>query len=193
MLFLKKMQTPRALITTLVFVFLTAEATQAPAAVVRQADLGELVDASAVVFHGVVSRVEDSPASRTGRFVTQIDFEVLESVTGLETSQRVFSLQVPGGRRGSKSLIIPGMPRFIPGDEVVLLLEKRQGQPGWMFTGLAQGVFWVRRDQVVPLAYRNLSNITLVREGEHLHGGVERPQSLHGLLDILRKLVEGVR
>ena len=37
---------------------------------VRQADLGELVDASAVVFHGVVSRVEDSPASRTGRFVT---------------------------------------------------------------------------------------------------------------------------
>ena len=79
------------------------------------------------------------------------------------------------------------------GDEVVLLLEKRQGQPGWMFTGLAQGVFWVRRDQVVPLAYRNLSNITLVREGEHLHGGVERPQSLHGLLDILRKLVEGVR
>ena len=193
MLFLEKMQTPRALITTLVFVFFLAEATHAPAAVVRQAELGELVRASTVVFHGVVSRVEDSPPPGSEQFLTRIEFEVLESITGLDDAQRVFSFEVPGGRRGSKSLIIPGMPRFMPGDEVVLLLEKRDGQEGWIFTGLAQGVFWVRRDHVMPLAYRNLSNITLVRDGEHVHGRVERSQSLYGLLDTLRKLVEGVR
>ena len=166
-------------------------ATDALGAVVRQAELAQLVSSSAIIFHGVVSGVDESPESLSGQFVTEIQCEVIESIAGLEAHKNTFSFVVPGGQRGTKSLVIPGMPRFLPGDEVVLLLEEVEGRGGWVFTGLAQGVFWVRRDGLVPQVFRNLSELTLVRESEHVHGGVERPRSLYGLLETLHKLVRG--
>ena len=184
------MKTLRARVAGSVLALLIAlMASDAFGAVVRQAGLEELVGSSAVIFHGRVALVDESPADGpTKRFVTKIHFEIIEPIAGLPAEQQTLVLDVPGGRRANRTLVIPGMPRFLPGDEVVLLLEKIEGRDQLIFTGLAQGVYWVRRDGLGPRVHRNLGELTLVRGSEHSHGGLEQAGSLQGLLAQLRKL-----
>ena len=185
------MKTRSVLLAGLFLVLLPSlMAFDATAAVVRHVGFEELVGGSDVIFHGRVALVEDQPEStRETGFFTRIHLEIIELVAGLPAEQATIVLEIPGGVRGNKKLVIPGMPRFMPGDEVVLLLEKLQDERGLIFTGLSQGVYWVRRDGLGPKVHRNLGELTLVRGSEHSHGGIEPQGTLQGLLARLRKLV----
>lgn len=161
----------------------------ADAAVVRRAELPELVSLSAIAVHALVSRTHSNAADG---FFTTIELEVLTPLKGISPDQQILSIRVPGGVQGSHHMRLLGAPDLLPGDEVVLLLEKTR--PGhYVFTGLSQGVYFVLRGRKQVLVARDLGLLTLVQQGS---GGLEEGQNatqvdqLPDLLDAIRKLVE---
>jgi hypothetical protein len=125
------------------------------AATVRFAPIEELAAHSAVILHGVVRVIdEDLSTSKDGPFLTRVDLEVLTGVQGAEPGD-VFAFTLLGGVAGSRRMVVPGMPRFEVGQEVVLLLERTP--TGHIPTGLGQGVFDVSREGGVALARQRLS------------------------------------
>jgi hypothetical protein len=78
-----------------------------------------------------------------GEIWTFTTFEVEERWKG-QVPERIEVKQI-GGRAGQVISIVPGAPRFRPGEEAVLFLERR---PGGVFgvTGWSQGTFRIRRD-----------------------------------------------
>jgi hypothetical protein len=127
------------------------------AATVLRAGVPELAAASDLVVHGVVRVVDDAVSQ--GPFRTVVEVELLEVLKGRHT-EPVLRLVLPGGRRGDLTMVVPGMPRFAPGDEVVLLLERTAR--GYAFAGLAQGVFKVDRGGRVPIVTRDLRELDFV-------------------------------
>jgi len=73
------------------------------------------------------------------RIVTQSRFEVIEHVKGIKDTEVVLTL--PGGQVEEGRLHIPGIPRFKPGETLVLFLSKPDvfGSPWPM--GLGQGCY----------------------------------------------------
>jgi hypothetical protein len=78
-----------------------------------------------------------------GEIWTFTTFEVEERWKG-DAPERIEVKQI-GGRAGPVVSIVPGAPRFRPGEEAVLFLEPR---PGGAFgvTGWSEGTFRIRRD-----------------------------------------------
>jgi hypothetical protein len=80
---------------------------------------------------------------------------------------------------------IPGMPRFAPGDEVVIFLEALP-RGGFAITGLAQGVFRVEPSGGLT---RDLRGLGLVdRSGLHVHAPLVVPTTLAELRSRLREV-----
>ena len=158
--------------------------TPAWATVVRPASLQELAESSAVIVHAAVGEVNDRLAQGQGDAIrTKIVFEILEAIKGFKKSSGVLTLVLPGGRLGDNVLLIPGMPTFQPGQEVVLLLEATA--TGFTPAGLKQGVFYVDR-RASPAVVRRDS------EGMVFWGAKkpEGPARLDDLLAILRQEVQ---
>lgn len=159
-----------------------AAAASASATTVRRASVAELANASDVVVHGVVQYVDDrSGTSRQGPFLTAVEIELLEVIKGLDPKTETLRLVLPGGRAYDRTALVPGMPRLTPGDEVVLLLEKTT--LSFIFTGLGQGVFRVRRGGEVPVVSRSFGGMHLVGPPTHDLGF---EPTLDGLLSFLR-------
>jgi hypothetical protein len=161
-------------------------AAQAQAATVIKASIPDLVQSSAVVVHAVVRSVDMELGAEKGRFRTAIDFEVLESLKGLDPRTVDFHLELPGGRVGDRTMAIPGMPTFAAGDEVVMLLERTA--TGYALAGLSQGVFKVDRRGGVPRVIRDFTGLELVGKG-----AMVAPPTLNGLLEDIRRATGGVR
>ena len=160
----------------------------ANAAVVRQAELSELVSISDIVVHAVVSQTYSGEHKG---FFTGIEIEILSLLKGSPTHLDAMSIQLPGGEHGHLRQELSGMPTLVPGDEVVLLLE-RTPQGRHIFTGLGQGVFFVLRGEKRTLAIRDLGPLMLVSpKGEHIHGDdvVDKVLDLSALLKQIRELV----
>ena len=133
------------------------------ATTVRQASLEQLVRGADLVFHGVVGEVNEALApTAAGPFRTKVEFEVLENIKGGLKSGQIFSMVVPGGRGHGKTMVIPGMPRFKKGEQLILLLEKTRF--GYIPSGLAQGVLWVRARGKTPVIERDLEGLHWVNE-----------------------------
>ena len=153
---------------------------------VRPVNLEEMTDRAATIFSGRCTDVRVVPDATLGTEVTLVTFEVDRAVKGeLGPTHRIRVLG-SGERSG-----IAGMPRFEPGEEVVLFLygESRLGLSSPV--GLGQGKFVVGADkQGRRLALRELG-------GEMLFDGVapglratEREEALDP--DALLDLVEGL-
>ena len=96
-------------------------------------------------------------------------------------------LTVEQGSAFGRTMSIPGMPRFSPGDEVVLILERTAS--GFALAGLAQGVFRVDRAGTVPIVKRDLAGLELVeRKAGALREPLGRTPRLDALLDEIRRL-----
>ena len=127
----------------------------ANAAVVRKASLLELCAASEMGVRVQVLEVDERAGERVlqgGKpFSTEIRFQIMEVYFG-ENLPAELVLSLPGGKVGDKELLIPGMPTFRKGENLVLLLE-RAPAGNLTFTGLYQGVFrlgdGIRPDNVV--------------------------------------------
>lgn len=94
------------------------------------------------------------------------------SVTGVEVSRCIAGtcpetvvLRHRGGTAGGVTLYIPGMPRFVPGQEVLLFLEgDYEGKEGtYSVLGMVQGLFHVLTEPVSgkKLAVQQLGGVTM--------------------------------
>jgi hypothetical protein len=114
----------------------------ASATTLLRVELPELVQAADTIVHGTVRRVESRWSGDGRRILTDVEIQVTESLKG-EPGGTVLVTQ-PGGRMGDIGQRVSGLASFTPGEEVVLLLEKR-GPRAFRVAGMAQGKYQVQR------------------------------------------------
>jgi len=105
-------------------------------------EFGEMVQGSQLVIHG---RVVDVRAQQTGdrrSIETVVTVAVSEALKGRPADSVTF--RVPGGEVGRYRRVIVGVPRFEPGDDIIVFL--RGGAPAMPTVfGLSQGLYRVAR------------------------------------------------
>ena len=173
-------------VLALVGVLSTAGARVASATVVQRASLEALVKSSAVIVHGVVRAVDEASPKASAPFRTMVDIDITEPVKGLAAGTSSLQLELPGGRSGGFAMYVPGMPRFVAGDEVGLLLEATSA--GFVPAGLAQGVFHVERATGAAVVRRQLEGATYADILGRPVTGPPEPTRLDDLLTTLRAL-----
>lgn len=106
-------------------------------------DLPALVSRSDLIVEGRVLAAE--PVEAEGLLQTEYLLEVSRTLKGEDRAYR--ALRLPGGLRDDGSgLLLPGVPRLVPGEETLLFLGA-EGPAGMRLpTGLAQGRFGLQRD-----------------------------------------------
>ncbi len=119
--------------------------THAEAATVLKVDVPAMVRLSESVVRARVAatrNVDLRPSVKSGLF-TDVELEILEVIRGPARPGHHI-LRLPGGTGADGiALTVPGMPRFAPGEEVVVFLEK--SAHGHVPCGLEQGVWRVQR------------------------------------------------
>jgi hypothetical protein len=116
---------------------------RAGATVYAPAEWSELVVAARAIAHGRIIDVRAQAAADRRRVETLVTLQVATYLKGHWGPTVTF--RVPGGQIGRYRTVVPGAPRFAPGEEVVLLLGA-QGPSIPHVLGLSQGVFRVYRD-----------------------------------------------
>ena len=87
----------------------------------------------------VVGRVESLTATTLESGLIETEVQVLIDDAHDRLNRRAVSFWLPGGQVGETTLTVPGTPRVVEGDEVMVFLD--QGKP----VGLGQGV-WTTAD-----------------------------------------------
>lgn len=105
---------------------------------VKPLSFTELVQESSVIVHGRVTDVRGQWTVDRRGIESLVTVEVAGYLKG--GSGEEMSVRVPGGEAGGYVNIIPGAPRFVPGDRVVLFL-KSSGPSIPVITGTSQGVY----------------------------------------------------
>lgn len=102
-------------------------------------DLPALARAAGIV---VDARFVDAQARQDrGSIWTFAQFQVLDTLEGVPSGQRI-TVRLPGGQIGHLRESVDGVPRFAPGERVVLFLE-RTSAGDFGITGWTQGTFRV--------------------------------------------------
>ncbi|MEL6545517.1 MAG: hypothetical protein AAFQ82_12880 [Myxococcota bacterium] len=159
---------------SLLFVLILASS-DLGATTIQYASLQERVDRSTWIVHARVTEAA-SPVP----FTTRYELEILSRIKAPD-GRRVLTLTVPGGRDGHLEMRIPGMPRLIPNETAVLLLE--ESSPGVLiFTGLGLGVFTVSSNGMTS---QSLFGAELL---DHAHPTEIPEGSLAELIAVLRAL-----
>ena len=86
---------------------------------------GDLVALSERVVHARVVAVWSVPVPGSADVHTITRLAVLEDLTGIDDP--VIDVREPGGEAGGRGMWVPGAPRFRPGQEVLVLLARRNG------------------------------------------------------------------
>jgi matrixin/thrombospondin type 3 repeat protein len=149
---------------------LTALATAQAATVPYRTDR-ELVNLATRI---VRARVIDTEAVEepSGAIRTRTRVAVLEDFTG--AADPILTIVEPGGRLpDGRELWIPGAPRYVPGEEVVLCLER--GPAGLRTVALAFAAFHVRPDAVAGARLERFSGVAVVGGSR---AAVEAPRTL---------------
>lgn len=136
----------------------------ADAMTVLKVPLRDLVGTSALILHAKVRSVQVRDRRKEGRAVwTAYDFDVLEVLKGdrKAVGARFELLLLGGSTADGMTLSVPGMPGFVAGEEVVILLERHS--EGYTLTGAPQGKWTVYRDaKGVARVVRDLDHAHLV-------------------------------
>jgi hypothetical protein len=154
----------------------------------RPLSVETLADLSDVVARGRVDSVEVVWNDSATMPVTRVVVEVLETLEGNAGGRRLI-VTVPGGERDGVALDYGGRPRFSPGEEVVLFLQRRGGR-GFIPVGLAQGRLEVHREAATgrALLRRDLAGAVLLERDERGDTGpvAAGPADLEALRQRLR-------
>lgn len=137
----------------------------ASSATVERLDHAALTGRAGRILWGdcVATRAEWN-AERT-RIFTTVRFARREVLKGED--EAVVEVKLPGGELDGRALVIHGMPRFEPGQEVVLFLTERHPRSGVSLpVGLGQGVFEVDRRGGRAVARRDTRGLELVTPGQ---------------------------
>jgi hypothetical protein len=78
-----------------------------------------------------------------GSIWTLATMDVVESMKGNLPAQLI--VRVPGGRVGHLTTTVDGTPKFSPGDDAIVFLEKSSAA-GYSVTGWVEGTFRISRD-----------------------------------------------
>ncbi len=119
----------------------------ARATTLAQMDLAQLAHAAQVVAR---VRCMGSESRRdSGHIWTFTRFSVVEAMQGAPDATLL--VRLPGGRDGHTIESVDGVPRFLPGEETILFLERtrlpRQAGAGdWSVTAWGEGTFRIWRD-----------------------------------------------
>ena len=127
-------------------------ASTATATSVQKFSLQELTKKSSAI---VMAKVEDSYSRWENKEIyTYYTLHVLESVKGLK-GQTTLTIRQLGGRVDNIESIVPGMPKFNTGEEVVVFLTQKDaaGYP-WVM-GLQQGKYSITLDAKGNKTVRN--------------------------------------
>jgi hypothetical protein len=108
---------------------------------IRPLTLEDLATRAARICHGRVETVEVTREA-SGNFVTRVEIATQTMWKGSPTNR--VTVTQPGGTLGTRRVVIPGAPTFVPGEEVVVFLSLNpRGE--WLTLDLAQGKFSVER------------------------------------------------
>ena len=160
---------------------------EAQATTLLAVDVPEMTLASEWIIRADVSAVKSVDLRREGRGIfTDITLQVREVYRGVDVP-KTYVLRLLGGRGADDmALWIPGMPKFVPGEEVVLFLEATSA--GHIPCGLGQGVYRVMTSESgATWTKRSLGDVHLMKrtaEGRLEHAPVV-PVSNARLLDDL--------
>lgn len=153
----------------------------ASALTVLAADLPDLTVDSAVIVHGAVTSVRNVVLDAEGGEVDEATLAALDKNTpphglraftdvqvrplawhkGRPEADGAVHIRLIGGTIGPYRIAVPGMPSFVPGEEVVLFLEV--GGLGFVPVGAGQGVFRIRRDSGEAIAHQDLGGAAVLR------------------------------
>ena len=104
-----------------------------------QLDLDEAFLASDLVVEGLVTAARSGELG-DGTIYTDWDLRVERTFWGEEAETR--TIRLPGGMLATgRGMLIPGMPRLVEGEHVVLLLEEPHRDGLRLTTGLSQGKY----------------------------------------------------
>jgi hypothetical protein len=149
----------------------------AHAATLRARSDAEEIAAAERIVRGRVESVRAERRDVSGTIETIARVRVIDDYTG--GTDHVIEIRELGGTVGGATLVVPGAARFIPGDDILALVERKGG--GWRPSAMARSVFGVREE---------LGRLELVRQetGTHLVGDDPGPvrRSLDGFANAVR-------
>jgi hypothetical protein len=157
------------------------------ATTVQKLSLQELTKKSDSI---VMARVDDAVASWDAghkEIYTYITLSVLQPVKGNKGATTIMLRQL-GETVGTIASIVPGMPSFRKGEEVVVFLTQkdRAGYP-WVM-GLEQGKYSISTDKNgVKMVRNDLSGSELLsKSGQHVDGTTAPAMPLNAFIDGLK-------
>lgn len=110
---------------------------------VKPLSFPELVGESAAVVHGRISDVRGQWTADRRGIESLVVVQAIDYLKGQWGSE--VTVRVPGGQVGTFVNLIPGAPKLVAGDRVVLFL-KAEGPAVPVITGTSQGVYRVAAD-----------------------------------------------
>jgi hypothetical protein len=116
----------------------------ATAAIVLHYDLDALASQADEVVHGRV--VTQTSYWDDQVILTEVTLEVLLCLKGERAAGDTVVVVQQGGVVGDLAMLVPGMPTFVQGEEVVLFLEDASVAQVSLVLGMAQGKFVVEAD-----------------------------------------------
>lgn len=162
---------------------------------VEALDEAAIVERSAAILWGDCRSVETEWDEGHTRIYTRVRFVPREVLKG-DKQLSELELKLPGGERDGMAYVVHGMPRFEPGQEVVLCASQRHAASGVAVpVGLSQGVWRVRRQAGADgTARRDTRELQLVEPGVRGgRNGVVEEVPLSSLLERLREQVRRQR
>ena len=121
----------------------------AVAMTVLQVDLKQLVATANVVLHGTIAKTTVLDRRKEGRGVwTEFALDVKETWKGDagKVGPRFTWRHIGGTTADGMTVAVPGMPTFVAGEEVVVVLEKTSD--GFVVSGGPQGKYHVDKDML---------------------------------------------
>jgi hypothetical protein len=126
---------------SLVFYLFFSDA--ALAETLQKLSLEELTREADVIIRGRIQKVGSQPTADRSNITTVVEVAVVDQWKGQKASS--LFLNQPGGSAGGIAQAVPGLPRFFPGEEVILFL-KRIESDRFATVGGKQGKFVVKTD-----------------------------------------------
>ncbi|MGH7150042.1 MAG: hypothetical protein ACREIU_05065, partial [Planctomycetota bacterium] len=161
----------------------------AAATVVVRLDLPALTSRSEAILEGKCLSTR-SVLDGAGNIATAVRVEVSRAFKG--TAGEI-EFRIPGGVIGDRGLLVPGMPAFSVGEEVLLFLTPESSTGIRLPVGLGQGKFRIERDPVTggKALVRSLGGVRLLdpATGEAVPGPGEERFEYGALTALVERLV----